>query len=68
VVTLNIVKRAGENLISAAGKIKDITAEMQANEELPKDLKVLSQAIRVRLPPLHLMNWSIQLSLALCWY
>ncbi len=41
VVTLNIVKRAGENLISAAGKIKDITAEMQANEELPKDLKVV---------------------------
>lgn len=41
VVTLNIVKRAGENLISAAGKIKDITAEMQASEELPKDLKVV---------------------------
>jgi multidrug efflux pump subunit AcrB len=41
VVTLNIVKRAGENLISAAGKIKAITAEMQANEELPKDLKVV---------------------------
>lgn len=41
VVTLNIVKRAGENLISAAGKIKDITAQMQANEELPKDLKVV---------------------------
>ena len=41
VVTLNIVKRAGENLISAAGKIKDITAKMQADEELPKDLKVV---------------------------
>lgn len=41
VVTLNIVKRAGENLISAAGKIKAITAEMQASEELPKDLKVV---------------------------
>ena len=41
VVTLNIVKRAGENLISAAGKIKDIVAQMQKNEELPKDLKVV---------------------------
>lgn len=41
VVTLNIVKRAGENLIAAAGKIKDIVAEMQENEELPADLKVV---------------------------
>jgi multidrug efflux pump subunit AcrB len=41
VVTLNIVKRAGENLISAAGKIKDIVAQMQRDEELPKDLKVV---------------------------
>jgi multidrug efflux pump subunit AcrB len=41
VVTLNIIKRAGENLISAAGKIKDIVAQMQRDEELPKDLKVV---------------------------
>jgi multidrug efflux pump subunit AcrB len=41
VVTLNIVKRAGENLISAAGKIKAITAQMQKDEDLPKDLKVV---------------------------
>ncbi len=41
VVTINIVKRAGENLISAAGKIKDIVAKMQADDELPKDLKVV---------------------------
>jgi multidrug efflux pump len=41
VVTLNIVKRAGENLISAAGKIKTITAKMQKDGELPKDLKVV---------------------------
>lgn len=41
VVTLNIVKRAGENLINAAGKIKDIVAKMQKDEELPKDLKVV---------------------------
>ncbi len=41
VVTLNIVKRAGENLISAAGKVKDIVAKMKADEELPKNLNVV---------------------------
>ena len=41
VVTLNIVKRAGENLINAADKIKAVVAEMQEKEELPKDLKVV---------------------------
>jgi multidrug efflux pump len=41
VVTLNIVKRAGENLINAADKIKNIVAEMQVKEEIPKDLKVV---------------------------
>jgi multidrug efflux pump subunit AcrB len=41
VVTLNIVKRAGENLIDAADKIKAAVAEMQKDEELPKDLKVV---------------------------
>ena len=41
VVTINIVKRAGENLINAAGKIKDIVAKMQEDDELPKDLKVV---------------------------
>jgi multidrug efflux pump len=41
VVTLNIVKRAGENLIAAAGKIKTITAKMQEDGELPKELKVV---------------------------
>ncbi|WP_462250079.1 efflux RND transporter permease subunit [Ferruginibacter sp.] len=41
VVTLNIVKRAGENLINAADKIKDIVTEMKAKEELPKDLNVV---------------------------
>jgi multidrug efflux pump len=41
VITLNIVKRAGENLINAATKIKDIVAQMQKDEELPKDLTVL---------------------------
>ena len=41
VVTLNIVKRAGENLINAADKIKGIVEEMKVKEELPKDLKVV---------------------------
>ena len=41
VVTLNIVKRSGENLIEAAAKIKTIVADMQKNEEVPKDLKVV---------------------------
>ncbi len=41
VVTLNIVKRAGENLINAADKIKGIVEEMKFKEELPKDLNVV---------------------------
>ncbi|MGZ5220046.1 MAG: efflux RND transporter permease subunit, partial [Chitinophagaceae bacterium] len=41
VVTLNIVKRAGENLIEAADKIKAAVTEMQEKEDLPRDLKVV---------------------------
>ena len=41
VVTLNIVKRAGENLITTAGKIKDIVAQMKKDEEIPKNLNVV---------------------------
>lgn len=40
VVTLNIVKRAGENLINCADKVKAAVAEMQEAQELPKDLRV----------------------------
>jgi len=40
VVTLNIVKRAGENLINTADKVKAVVAEMQSNEDLPRDLIV----------------------------
>ncbi len=40
VITLNIVKRSGENLINAADKIKGAVTEMQDNDILPKDLKV----------------------------
>jgi multidrug efflux pump subunit AcrB len=41
VVTINIVKRAGENLIAAAGKVKDIVAKMKESNELPPSLKVV---------------------------
>lgn len=41
VITLNIVKRSGENLINAADKIKAVVAEMRENEDLPTDLKVV---------------------------
>lgn len=41
VVTLNIVKRSGENLINTADGVKKIVEEMQASQELPKDLKVV---------------------------
>ncbi|MEO6611584.1 MAG: efflux RND transporter permease subunit [Chitinophagaceae bacterium] len=40
VVTLNIVKRSGENLIACADKVKAVVQTMQKNEELPKDLRV----------------------------
>ena len=51
VVTLNIIKRAGENLIECADKVKAIVADMQAKEELPKDLKVVitgDQSVQTR--------------------
>jgi multidrug efflux pump len=40
VVTLNIVKRAGENLIDCADKVKEVVKKMQDNQELPNDLRV----------------------------
>ncbi|MFT3703941.1 MAG: efflux RND transporter permease subunit [Agriterribacter sp.] len=39
VITLNIVKRSGENLIETAEQVKKIMAEMQS-DQLPKDLNV----------------------------
>ncbi len=41
VVTLNIIKRAGENLINCADKVKAAIADMKEKEELPRDLKVV---------------------------
>jgi multidrug efflux pump len=43
VVTLNIIKRSGENLIDCAAKVKKIVAEMKASE-LPKDLDIVVTA------------------------
>lgn len=40
VITLNIIKRSGENLINAADKIKATVDEMKKNDRLPQDLKV----------------------------
>lgn len=40
VVTLNIIKRSGENLIDAADKIKSIVTEMRAKDELPSNLRI----------------------------
>jgi multidrug efflux pump len=50
VITLNIVKRAGENLINASEKIKNIVAELQKND-FPPDLKIQvtgDQSIRTK--------------------
>jgi len=40
VITLNIVKRAGENLIDAADNIKAVVEDMKQKQELPPDLRV----------------------------
>jgi len=41
VVTLNVIKKSGENLINAADHIKVILDEMKVND-LPKDLKIVN--------------------------
>jgi multidrug efflux pump subunit AcrB len=40
VITLNVIKASGENLIEASEKIEHLLAEMEA-EELPKDLNIV---------------------------
>ncbi len=40
VVTLNIIKRSGENLINAADNVKASIEEMKQKQELPPDLRV----------------------------
>jgi multidrug efflux pump len=39
VITLNVVKRSGENLIEASDKIKELVADMQENQ-FPSDLRI----------------------------
>ncbi|HVM86586.1 MAG TPA: efflux RND transporter permease subunit [Puia sp.] len=39
VVTLNIIKRSGENLIETSDQVKEVVKQMQ--DELPKDLKLV---------------------------
>lgn len=41
VITVNIVKRAGENLINTADGVNKIVSEMQESDDLPKNLKVV---------------------------
>jgi len=43
VITLNVIKQAGKNLIDASDKIREIVDQMQA-EELPKELNVVLTA------------------------
>lgn len=40
VITLNVIKRAGENLIEASDKIHQVVDDMRASGALPKDLDV----------------------------
>ncbi|NCI45160.1 efflux RND transporter permease subunit [Sediminibacterium soli] len=51
VVTLNVIKRSGENLIETADKIKAVVADMKTKGELPPNLKVVitgDQSVQTR--------------------
>jgi multidrug efflux pump len=59
VITLQIVKRAGENLIQASDKINALIAEMQTSKELPPELHVTvtgDQSEKTRLTLHDLIN------------
>ncbi|MBA3704682.1 MAG: efflux RND transporter permease subunit, partial [Bacteroidetes bacterium] len=59
VITLQIVKRAGENLIQASDKINGLITEMQTSKEFPPELKVTvtgDQSERTRLTLHDLIN------------
>jgi multidrug efflux pump len=53
VITLNVVKRSGENLIDAADKIEEIIADMKKSMNFLKDLILQSVAIKVIKQNLH---------------
>lgn len=58
VVTLNVIKRSGENLIETSDLVKKITDEMKAND-FPKDLNVVitgDQSIQTRTSFTELIN------------
>ena len=42
VITLNVIKAKGANLIEASDKIQDLVKEMQKKDELPKDLTIVT--------------------------
>jgi multidrug efflux pump len=42
VITLNVIKAKGANLIEASDKIQDLITDMQKKEELPKDLTIVT--------------------------
>lgn len=59
VITLQIVKRAGENLIQASDKINALIAEMQTSKQLPPELHVTvtgDQSEKTRLTLHDLIN------------
>ncbi len=58
VITLNVIKRSGENLINASDKIREIVAQMKESKEFPEGLKVVitgdqSDTTRVTLADLN---------------
>jgi multidrug efflux pump subunit AcrB len=59
VVTLQIVKRAGENLIITTDKVKGVVADMKQRGELPRDLSVVftgDQSVQTRTSFNELIN------------
>ena len=56
VITLNIIKRAGENLIETSEDVNRVVDEMKANS-FSKDLKVVITGDKVFKPASRLMNW-----------
>lgn len=42
VITLNVIKAKGSNLIEASDKIQDLVKEMQQKNELPRDLTIVT--------------------------
>ena len=42
VITLNVIKAKGANLIEASDKIQDLVKTMQKNDDVPKDLKIVT--------------------------